>query len=522
MIQLSRRAEVKTKQAEQENCWDFPGYQYSVTRSSLRGSCCCDILQDKRTGNPKRLRHSHTRRAPLLATRPPAPYKMHLLPAGDVERQQVVGAGGFGVVYRGWSKRLNMEVALKMVQGSRSSNLNKLIRDLKREQSIMQKASSNPHVLQLIGVYGKPEDDLPEHGLVMKYMPNGSLLSLLDKFPDVPWALRFQIFHQVALGMNCLHSLDPPIIHRDLKPSNVLLDKHLDVQITDFGLSKIAGVTSSATPSFAGTWSYMAPEALNDINYRPTKSYDVYSYGILMWRLFSSEEPYHGRDAADIRRLVADGQRPRVSDVDEYSEVKMVPEAKDLMIRCWNQNAENRPSFHDCTVSTAMMFEAYKDEVIDAVRSVENLLNKKPSQDELLDTLEDSSLSAESFIRAFRDDLQINQVKEEPSSGDEKPKDEEPEKDDMTPPEPSEVIHANNDISPAELVMDNIVTVVKESGEYNKIKKMIDNDDILPKELQKQLNSNQSLKALGNIAGKAFLTKYVKNPDMVLSFIKKF
>ncbi|CAJ0965230.1 unnamed protein product [Ranitomeya imitator] len=256
--------------------------------------------------------------------------------------------------------------------GKQSSNLNKLIKDLKKEQCIMQKASSNPHILQLIGVYGNPEDDLPEHGLVMKYMPNGSLLSLFDndKIPDVPWALRFQIFHQVALGMNCLHSLDPPIIHRDLKPSNVLLDKHLDVQITDFGLSKIVGVTSSATPSFAGTWSYMAPEALKDINYRPTKSYDVYSYGILMWTLFSREEPYHGfklyiyiyiyiiyiyiflspsitgRDAADIRRLVGEGQRPRISDVDEHSEVKMVPEAKDLMIRCWNQNAENRPSFH--------------------------------------------------------------------------------------------------------------------------------------------------------------------------------
>ncbi|CAJ0965231.1 unnamed protein product [Ranitomeya imitator] len=135
----------------------------------------------------------------------------------------------------------------------------------------------------------------------------------------------------------------------------------------------------------------------------PSKQIGKQSYGILMWTLFSREEPYHGRDAADIRRLVGEGQRPRISDVDEHSEVKMVPEAKDLMIRCWNQNAENRPSFHECTVFTAMMFDAYKDEVIDAGRSVENLLNKKPSQDELLDifeTLEDPSLSAESFIRA--------------------------------------------------------------------------------------------------------------------------
>ncbi|CAJ0965232.1 unnamed protein product [Ranitomeya imitator] len=72
------------------------------------------------------------------------------------------------------------------------------------------------------------------------------------------------------------------------------------------------------------------------------------------------------------------------------------------------------------------------------------------------------------------------------------------------------------------LVVDNIVTVVKESGEYNKIKKMIDNNEIVPKEIQEQLNSNQSLKELGNIAGKVLLTKYVKNPDKILSLLKKF
>ncbi|XP_073423345.1 receptor-interacting serine/threonine-protein kinase 3-like isoform X2 [Dendrobates tinctorius] len=367
----------------------------------------------------------------------------------------------------------------------------------------MQKASSNPHILQLIGVYGNPEDDLPEYGLVMKYMPNGPLLSLFDKIPEVPWALRFQIFHQVALGMNCLHSLDPPIIHRDLKPSNVLLDKHLDVQITDFGLSKTVGVTSSSTPSFAGTWSYMAPEALNDINYRPAQSYDVYSYGILIWTLFSREEPYHGRDAADIRHLVGEGQRPRISDVDEYSEVKMVTKAKDLMIRCWNQNAEDRPSFRECTVFTAMMFDEYKDEVIDAVRSVENLLNKKPSQDKLLEpvkTLTHPSVPGECFIRALRGDLPNKQAIEEPRSGDEKAKDEEPEKDNMDPSKPPEVIHENKNNSSTELAINHIWPIMKGFGGYNKMMMFINNE--IPK-------------------GITELNKYRKDVDKILSFLKK-
>ncbi|XP_075048569.1 receptor-interacting serine/threonine-protein kinase 3-like [Mixophyes fleayi] len=309
---------------------------------------------------------------------------MLLLPSGDLDNLELVGTGGFGLVYKGRSQTLKMDIALKMIQGAHGSNLKRLMRDLMKERDVMEKAS-NPYVLRLLGVYQKPEGGLTEYGLVMEYMPHGSLRSLFDNIPDVPWALRFQILHQVVLGMNYLHNLDPPIIHRDLKPCNVLLNKHLEVQITDFGLSKIVGATTSisAVLSFAGTLSYMAPEALDDINYRPNKAYDVYSFGILTWTVFSGEEPYPGVHAVVIQRCVAKGQRPRVNVLDEYTEVKMVLEAKDLMVRCWNPNADDRPSFHDCSESTAVMFSAYKDSIVGAVRSVQDLLKTISSPDEL-------------------------------------------------------------------------------------------------------------------------------------------
>lgn len=72
----------------------------------------------------------------------------------------------------------------------------------------------------------------PRLGLVMEFMENGSLSSLRDRVPSVPWALRLRILHQVALGMNFLHSLSPPLLHLDLKPSNVLLDGELHVRVS--------------------------------------------------------------------------------------------------------------------------------------------------------------------------------------------------------------------------------------------------------------------------------------------------
>ncbi|XP_075463644.1 receptor-interacting serine/threonine-protein kinase 3-like isoform X4 [Ascaphus truei] len=223
--------------------------------------------------------------------------------AGDLHSLSLVGSGGFGLVYRGWSETLGMEVALKMLQGAREcvrgapgrwgGGIVNNLKDFMKERDMMHTANYT-YVLRLLGVYEKLEGNLIEYGLVMEYMPLGSLCSLFENVPDVPWALRFQILHQVVLGMNFLHRLSPPIIHRDLKPSNVLFNKSLDVQLTDFGLAKFAGsaTTTSTDQSIVGTLAYMPPEAIKDINYKPTKMFDVYSFGILTWSVLSGQEPY--------------------------------------------------------------------------------------------------------------------------------------------------------------------------------------------------------------------------------------
>lgn len=46
------------------------------------------------------------------------------------------------------------------------------------------------------------------------------------------WPLVFRLAHQVALGINFLHSLSPPLLHLDLKPSNVLLDSYLNAKVS--------------------------------------------------------------------------------------------------------------------------------------------------------------------------------------------------------------------------------------------------------------------------------------------------
>uniref|UniRef100_W5MSM4 Protein kinase domain-containing protein n=2 Tax=Lepisosteus oculatus TaxID=7918 RepID=W5MSM4_LEPOC len=132
----------------------------------------------------------------------------------------------------------------------------------------------SPFVLRVLGVYrgdvpGQPQASV---GLVMEFMENGSLASLLEhRGGPPPWPLAFRLAHQIALGMNFLHCHSPPLLHLDLKPSNVLLDSSLNAQITDFGLSKRAhSVSRGAHEEAGGTITYMPPEALTSLSYSPT------------------------------------------------------------------------------------------------------------------------------------------------------------------------------------------------------------------------------------------------------------
>lgn len=159
--------------------------------------------------------------------------------------------------------------------------------DVLREAEILHKARFS-YILPILGICNEPEF----LGIVTEYMPNGSLNELLhrkNEYPDVPWPLRFRILHEIALGVNYLHNMNPPLLHHDLKTQNILLDNEFHVKIADFGLSKWRMMSLSQSRSIksapeGGTIIYMPPE-----NYEPgqksraTVKHDIYRYSILLF-----------------------------------------------------------------------------------------------------------------------------------------------------------------------------------------------------------------------------------------------
>ncbi|ROL28500.1 Receptor-interacting serine/threonine-protein kinase 3 [Anabarilius grahami] len=144
-------------------------------------------------------------------------------------------------------------------------------------------------------------------------------------------------------------------------------------EITDFGLSRVAQSVSKGVrqkdEDEGGTLSYMPPEALQSVNYKASRASDVYSYGVLLWSIITGKEPYDGKASSLVRFCIPRGGRPDVTLID-CSQTEGLEDLLKLMKRCWDQDANKRPTFLDCVNVTEKIFELHQRGLSDAVRDV--------------------------------------------------------------------------------------------------------------------------------------------------------
>uniref|UniRef100_A0A8C9XIF2 Protein kinase domain-containing protein n=1 Tax=Sander lucioperca TaxID=283035 RepID=A0A8C9XIF2_SANLU len=282
---------------------------------------------------------------------------------------KVIGSGGFGQIYKARHRQWACDVAIKLLRYDDGAN-ESLLREIKR----MREASS-PHVLRVLGVFkGLPPNCgwATQLGVVMELMERGSLASLQEALDGPPpWPLVFRLAHQVAQGINFLHSLPRPVLHLDLKPPNVLLDDSLNAKLTDFGLSRISysvtQVSKKDDEEGGGTTNYMPPEAFG-LTYKPKRASDIYSYGILIWSIVTGKQPYGSAKPTRVELLIPLGQRPLLDDI--KGDALGLAELTGLMKRCWDNEPEQRPRALECTTETEQLYKMHKDAIFDAVHEV--------------------------------------------------------------------------------------------------------------------------------------------------------
>lgn len=224
---------------------------------------------------------------------------------GDYDLIEELGRGGMGVVYKAWQRSLRRQVALKMIlRGDRASEA-----DQARFQIEAQAAAGLEHP-NIVPVFEAGTHE--EHPYFsMRLVEGVTLAALLNKGPLRPHdAARY--LATVARAVHFAH--EKGILHRDLKPSNILIDKHDEPLISDFGLAKRvtapAGVTTSSgltlSGAIVGTPAYMPPEQVTGSRGVPGPASDVYSLGVILYEMLTGRPPFQAPTAVDTLLLVLD------------------------------------------------------------------------------------------------------------------------------------------------------------------------------------------------------------------------
>uniref|UniRef100_W8B8M9 mitogen-activated protein kinase kinase kinase n=1 Tax=Ceratitis capitata TaxID=7213 RepID=W8B8M9_CERCA len=340
----------------------------------------------------------------------------HEIDYAELDVGEVIGAGGFSKVHRGYYN--GEEIAIKVAPQAGpdvESNRDNVLQEAKLFWVV-----KHENIVALRGVCLKPTDLC----LVMEYARGGSLNHILARGkipPDVlvNWAI------QIARGMNYLHNEAPiSIIHRDLKSSNVLILEEIiagnlhnkTLKITDFGLAR--ELYNTTRISTAGTYAWMPPEVIKSSTY--SKSSDVWSYGVLLWELITGETPYKGFDSYSVVFGIAVNMLT-------LPIPKTCPDAwGKLMKSCWENDPHKRPGFRDILTklediarsgftltpqeSFNTMQDAWKKEIAEVLQELRLKEKELRNKEERLNRVQSEQDEQAMNLKRFAEQLKLREM----------------------------------------------------------------------------------------------------------------
>jgi serine/threonine protein kinase len=287
-----------------------------------------------------------------------------------------LGEGGMGNVYLATQVALDRRVVIKELT-STSLKDPKLI---KRFENEAKSAAGLDHD-NIIKVFDFGED---RHSffISMEYV-DGLDLEQLMHWKPFPREIGLMILLQAMKGLNYAHNQG--IIHCDVKPGNILVSKSGKVKVVDFGLAhaSIRQAEYADKASVFITPGYMPPELASGGNDGQEVSMDIWSTGVLAYRIICGTLPFASED---IRKLIFSIVHEK--EVDVQSVVPTLPDDLAAAVRsCLEKNPRRRPSTLD------NMIESLENYTYDlGVRNIEKMImsyvaNKEASETEIADLL---------------------------------------------------------------------------------------------------------------------------------------
>lgn len=208
---------------------------------------------------------------------------------GNYTLGRLIGKGSFGKVYLATHKLTN---GSKVVLKSAKKGDSNLAREIHHHRQFV-----HPHIARLYEVI--VTETLV--WLVLEYCPGDELYNYLVQHGRLPVDKVQRIFTQLVGAVSYVHQQS--CVHRDLKLENILLDKHENVKLCDFGFTREYEGKVNHLQTFCGTICYSAPEMLKGEKYAGEKV-DVWSLGVILYALLTGELPFDDDDDAITRNLI--------------------------------------------------------------------------------------------------------------------------------------------------------------------------------------------------------------------------
>ncbi|KAK4542122.1 hypothetical protein LTR36_007153, partial [Oleoguttula mirabilis] len=247
-----------------------------------------------------------------------------LTTVGNYSLGRLIGKGSFGKVYLASHKLTN---ACKVVLKSAKKDDANLAREIHHHRQFL-----HPHIARLYEVI--VTESLV--WLVLEWCPGDELYNYLLEKGRMEAGKVQKIFTQLVGAVSYVHGKS--CVHRDLKLENILLDKHENVKLVDFGFTREYQGATSYLQTWCGTVCYSAPEMLKGERYAGEKV-DVWSLGIILYALLCGELPFDEDDDAATKALILK-EEPKYPDY--------IPEqAKELIKKLLSKRPLLRPSLSD-------------------------------------------------------------------------------------------------------------------------------------------------------------------------------